>query len=111
MNDQPQWRSMTFAGKIYGIYRLPGASQWRYLKEKGARKAFPTERDAITAARDKALSILFPQMTSSLPLDDKKVAESLGVEQWLKSRREDVKKAQTLRRPGRRAVVVVRGRA
>jgi glutathione S-transferase len=88
---QPEWKAFVFKGVIYGIYRLPGAAVWRYLKEKGKKRVFPNEQAARNAARERALAILFPALTGTMPLNEKKVAESLGVEEWLKSKREDLK--------------------
>lgn len=108
---QPEWQALTFGHKIYAIFRLPGASQWRYLKNKdGSKRTFITEREARAAAKSKAMDILFPKTTGTIDLDDRKVAETLGVEQWLQSKRADIKAAKTLHKPGRRQVVVVRGK-
>lgn len=110
-NAQPRWDAITVSGKIHGIYRLPGANQWRYLKEKGEKREFATEREARDAARDRALAILFPVIHSTAAPTEKALAETLGVEQWLQSRREDRKRAATEYRPGKRPLVVMRGRA
>lgn len=110
-SDQPEWRALKFGSRIFGIYKLPGMSQWRYLKEKGGeKKLFPTQTAARDAARERALSILFPKMTSSLPVTEKGVADKLGVEAWLKTKREDLKKAQTIRKAGRRSYTVIKGK-
>lgn len=101
---------MVFGSQIFGIYKLPGAANWRYLREKGERRAFSTEREAREAARDRALSILFPPIHSSKDPDEKKVAETLGVEDWLQTKRQDIKDARKLHRSGKRTVVVVKGR-
>lgn len=109
---QPEWKSFKFNGVIYAVYRLPGMAVWRYLKEKGQKRVFPNEQAARNAARDRALSILFPALTGTMPLNEKKVAESLGVEEWLQSKREDLKAAHTIRKPGTgKTTIVIKGRA
>lgn len=111
MADQPQWQSLTFKGEIFGIFKLPGASQWRYIKENGVRRVFPTEKAALEAARDTALRILFPAIHSTTEPSEKKVAEALGVEEWLRSKRQDIKNAKTVYRPGNRPFTAVTGKA
>lgn len=110
MTDQPQWSSLTFGHRIYAIYRLPAGSQWRYLKDaKGEKRTFLTTREAEKAARDRALELLFPPAHGVVT--EKEAAEALGVEEWLRSRREDKKAAYVERRAGKRPLVVVQGRA
>lgn len=106
----PEWQAMEQGGLIYGIYRLPGAANWRYLREKGEKRTFPTQEAAASAAREKVLSILFPPMRGTIAPEDAKVAESLGVEQWLRTRRQDAKAAQTIYKPGKRPLYVVKGK-
>jgi hypothetical protein len=110
MTDQPQWQAITFNGKVHAIFKLPAASQWRYVKENGERKAFATEHEAREAARDVALRILFPTIHSTAVPSEKKIAEALGVEDWLKSKREDRKNAVTHHKAGRRPFTEMKGR-
>ena len=110
MSEQPRWQALTFGHKIYGIYCLPGASQWRYLKDKvGEKRTFVTTREAEKAARDRALEILFPAAHG--PITEKTASDALGVEEWLRVRREDKKAAYVEHKAGRRPLVVERGRA
>lgn len=110
MTDQPQWQSLEFGHKIYGIYKLPGMSQWRYLRDKtGEKRTFITAREAEKAARDRALEILFPAVRGVVT--EKEAAEALGVEEWLRSRRADVKSASIVREAGRKPYKVMTGRA
>lgn len=107
----PEWQALTFGHKIYAIYRLPGMPNWRYLKDaKGEKRTYITEREARAAAEARAKELLFPKLTGTMPMDDKKVAETLGVEEWLQSKRQDIKAAKTIRKAGRRPLVVVQGK-
>lgn len=110
MTDQPQWSALEFRHKIYGIFRLPGASQWRYLRDKtGEKRTFVTKGEAERAARDRAMEILFPVMRGVVT--EKTAADALGVEEWLRSKRADAKAAYTERKAGRKPFQVVTGRA
>jgi hypothetical protein len=110
LTEHPQWQALQKGGRIFGIFRLPGASQWRYVRENGERRVFSTEHEASEAARRVALDILFPRIVSTIDKADRTVAEALGVEEWLRSRRQDVKRAQTIYRPGKRPYVMQRGK-
>lgn len=110
-SEQPQWQALTFCGKIYAIYKLPGMSQWRYLRKGDEKLTFATESAARDAARDRALAILFPKMHSTATPTEKSVSDALGVEQWLKVKRADARKAETIHRAGKRQLKVMRGRA
>lgn len=112
------WRAKQF-GIGYSAEYLPcGQASWRILRErkadgKVAPRSFPTVRDAIRAAKDAYLRSVEPEIRASLPFDPERVKSKLeaDAEQWLKSKREDVKAAHTLRKPGRKQVIVMRGRA
>lgn len=109
-DQQPQWQAMSFGHKIYGIFRLPGASQWRYLKDaKGEKRTFITAREAEKAARDRAMDILFP-VTRGV-VTEKTAADALGVEDWLRIKRADRKAAYTDHKAGRKPFQVLTGRA
>lgn len=110
MTDHPRWEAHIEGNRIFGVYLLPGASQWRYVREGGKAKAFPSEKAAQDAARQAALDRLFPRIVSTIDKADRKAAEALGVEEWLRSRRQDVKSARTVHRPGKPPFVMQRGK-
>lgn len=109
MSSTPQWQALKFASQIFAIYRLPGGT-WRYLRDKGSRRTFATEREAEVAARDRALSILFPQPKKAEPTEAK-VAAALGRDEWLQQKRADQKAARKLVRKGGKVTIVMHGRA
>lgn len=107
------WRTRQF-GTGYSAEWLPsGQRSWRILKKNGKVHVFPNARDALRAAKAKFLSSLEPEIRATLPVDPDRVAEKLKAEaeSWLKSTREDRQAAETIRRAGRKQVVVMRGRA
>jgi hypothetical protein len=111
MTDRhPSWQAITFNGQILAAYKLPGGS-WRYLRKDGEKQTFPSAAAAEKAARERALNILFPAMRSTVAPTDAEVADKLGLSDWLRSKREDVKKQQTMHRAGKRQVIVLSGRA
>lgn len=109
--NEPFWGALKFNGQIFAIYRLPGTSQSRYLRRGGKRLVFATEAEARAAAKKRCHELLYPPIVSTnKPPDEQKLAEKLGVENWLKVKREDAKKARQIVRKGKRTVVV-NGRA
>lgn len=112
MTDRhPEWSSMAYRGQYLGLFKLP-LGDWRYLRGKGGEKrTFPTAQAAEKAAKERAFDILFPETRSTVAPTDAEVAEKLGVSEWLRSKRADIKKQTTMHRPGKRQVIVMNGRA
>ena len=108
---EPECRAMVFGTKIFATYRThPGATE-RWLKNPdGTKREFPSEREAILAARKRASEVCGPSTVHAAEIDAKRVSEALGVEAWLKVKRADAAAARKITKPGRRQVVVVRGR-
>lgn len=107
------WRTRSF-GSGYSAEWLPtGQRSWRILKKSGDVRIFPTAREALRAAKDKFMASLEPEIRATLPVDPGRIAEKLKAEaeSWLKSSRDDRHAAETIRRPGRKQVIVMRGRA
>ncbi len=107
------WRARQF-GVGYSAEWLPtGQYSWRILREAGKVNIFPSAREALRAAKERFLKSLEPEIRATLPADPDRMADKLKAEaeSWLKSSREDKQAATTLRKPGRRHVIVMRGRA
>lgn len=107
------WRAKHF-GIGYSAEWLPcGQHTFRILREAGKVKVFPSASEALKAAKDRFLKSLEPEIRATLPADPSRMADKLKAEaeSWLKSSRQDVQAATALRKPGRKQVVVMRGRA
>lgn len=107
------WRTRQF-GTGYSAEWLPtGQANWRILRKEGQVRIFRTAREALKAAKDRFLRSLEPEIRATLPTDPDRIAEKLKAEaeSWLKSSRQDKQSATTLRKPGRKQVIVMRGRA
>ena len=89
-----------------------GQCSWRILREAGKVKVFRSARDALKAAKERFLKSLEPEIRATLPADPDRMAEKMKAEAeaWLKSSRQDVKKAETHYRPGKRPFKSMRGR-
>lgn len=107
------WRSRHFGAGYSGEWLPCGQSTWRIIKEHGKVKIFPSGRAAREAAKDKFLASLEPEIRSTLPADPDRMSRKLSAEaeQWLKSSRKDRQNATTIRKPGRKVVIVMKGRA
>jgi len=107
------WRAPQFSYGYSGEFLPPGQRTWRMVKEKGAPKIFATRREAWEAAKDAWFRIAEPEIRATMPVDPSRIANKLGseAESWLKSKREDRRATTEVRRPGKRVVVVMRGRA
>lgn len=107
------WRAKQF-GTGYSAEWLPiGMHTWRILREAGKVKVFRSARDALKAAKERFLKSLEPEIRATLPADPDRMAEKMKAEAeaWLKSSRQDKQSATTIRKPGRKQVIVMRGRA
>lgn len=107
------WRAKHFDAGYSGEYLPPSQHSWRILREKGKVRVFPTAAAAREAAKRRYLSIFDPLNFAERPDDPDKVAAKLAAEaeSFLKSKREDVRRAETVRKAGRKPFVMVRGRA
>jgi hypothetical protein len=108
------WRTRQF-GVGYSAEWLPvGQHTWRFLRTAEKKvKVFRTAREALKAAKERFLRSLEPEIRATIPVDPDRMAEKLKAEaeSWLKSSRQDKQAATTLRKPGRKQVIVMRGRA
>lgn len=107
------WRARQF-GVGYSAEWLPtGQHSWRILREAGKVKTFPSAREALKAAKERFLKSLEPEIRATLPVDPDRMADKLKAEaeSWLKSNRQDVKKAEIHYRPGKKPFKSMRGRA
>ncbi|MCO5144571.1 MAG: hypothetical protein M9895_00180 [Aquamicrobium sp.] len=106
------WRAKHF-GVGYSAEWLPcGQRTFRILRESGKVKVFPTAREALKAAKERFLKSLEPEIRATLAADPDRMAEKMQAEAeaWLKSSRQDKQDATTIRKPGRKHVIVMRGR-
>lgn len=110
---EPECRAFEFGHKIYATYRThPGAREKWLRNPDGSKRTFVTKREAIQAARQRVRELGHGGSSVTAGTDDeKKVAEALGVEKWLKSKREDIQAAKRIHRAGKKTIVVMRGRA
>ena len=107
------WRAKHF-GIGYSAEWLPcGQHTFRILRENGKVKVFLTAREALKAAKERFLKSLEPEIRATLPADPDRMAEKMKAEAeaWLKSSRQDKQSATSIRKAGRRQVIVMRGRA
>lgn len=107
------WRAKQF-GSGYSAEWLPtGQATWRILRKGGEVHVFRTAREALRAAKERFLRYLEPEIRATLPADPDRMTQKLKAEaeSWLKSSRQDKQAATTIRKPGRRQVIVMRGRA
>lgn len=107
------WRARHFGAGYSAEYLPCGESRWRIIKAKGEVQIFPTASAARAAAKEAWFRRLEPTIRATIPPDPDKLAAKLAdeAENWLRSKREDVKAAHTIHRPGKRALVVMRGKA
>lgn len=112
MTDLP-WRGKQFSGGYSAEYRPVGQHSFRFVKERGKPKVFPTVSEAIRAAQDAFLATLDGQTRATLPFDASRAEKRLSAEaeDWLRSSRQDVKAAHVNRQPGRKPFQEIRGRA
>ena len=107
------WRAAQF-GIGYSAEWLPaGQRSWRIVKSGGKPIVFPTRSEALGAAENAYLQRIEGNIRATLPVDPERLQAKLTaeVESWLRTSREDRKKAETIYRPGKRRVLVIPGRA
>ena len=112
------WRAKQFSFGYAAEWLPPGQTVWRIVKEPGPDgkkrpRVLPTIREALQVATDTYLRSVEPEIRATLPFDPQRAKSRLeeDAEQWLRSKREDVKAAHVLRKPGRKQVIVMKGRA
>ncbi|MFC3208120.1 hypothetical protein [Aquamicrobium soli] len=110
--DKP-WRVRHFKTGFSAEYLRCGMGHWRFVLDGKQPKLFVDRREARCAAEDAYLASLDASVRSSLPVSEDKIARNLEMarEQFLKSKREDVKRTETIHRPGRKKLIVMTGRA
>ncbi|MGE0290376.1 MAG: hypothetical protein AB7I42_25015 [Bradyrhizobium sp.] len=107
------WRAKQFDKGYSAEFLPPGQRTWRMVKSGGEPIVFGSFSEAHGAAKNAFLQRLEPTIRATLPVDPDRIAAKLAdeAENWLKSKREDVKASSTLYRPGRKHVIVMAGRA
>jgi hypothetical protein len=120
MNGFP-WRARHFDGGYSAEYLPDGGSVWRIVKHAvdGRRrvKVFPSVRQAEIAAQRAYLDDGRGKITSTVEIPDDikeaRMAEKFAAEaeSWLKSSRQDKQAATAIHKPGRKQVIVMRGRS
>lgn len=107
-----RWRARHYGIGYSAEYLPPGQTNWRILRANKQVMVFPTAREAREAAKARYLEMHEPPIRSTTGkpdnLEDKLKAEA---EQWLRSSREDRKKAHEIIGKNRRRILVMRGRA
>lgn len=115
MNDP--WKSTHFNNGYAGEFLPAGERNWRYVKSGGEVIVFRTRNEAGQAAKQAYLARYEPRIRATLDrspeeelarLEDKLAAET---ESWLRTSREDRRKAETQYRPGKKPLLVLPGRA
>ncbi len=110
MTDLP-WRGKQFLGGYSAEYQPVGQRSFRIIKEAGKVKVFPTSRDALRAAQDAFLATVSGSVRSSLPFDADRASRNLQAEAEDFLRIKRGAKSETIRKPGKRAVLVIQGSA
>jgi hypothetical protein len=107
------WRSGHFKNGYVGEFLPCGQRTWRMVKSGGEPNIFPSRAEAISAAENAYIARLEPTIRATQPVNPERVEAKLAdeAENWLRSMREDVQKQTEMHRPGKRAVVVLAGRA
>jgi len=115
MNDP--WRAKHF-GSGYSAEFLPvGQHSWRIVKSGGVPIEFPSQSQALEAAKNAYLQRLEPPIRTTVQVDPDVAASKLEdklraeAESWLKSDRSDVQARETMYRAGKRPLVVMQGKA
>ncbi|MGB3898168.1 MAG: hypothetical protein WA973_06405 [Mesorhizobium sp.] len=114
--DKP-WRAKQFMGGYSAEWLPPGQSIWRIVKSGGEAIVFPSRSAALDAAQNTYLQRLNPTIRATVQIDPEKAEARMeakmlaDAESWLKSKREDVKRTETIHRPGRKKLIVMTGRA
>ena len=108
MTEEP-WRAGQFRNGYTAEFIPPGQRTFRMLKEDGRPKVFASRREAKQAALDAYLNHPDSIRATTPP---KKVGSTLQAEaeQFMRSRREDIKKQTTHHRAGKRPLIVLSGK-
>lgn len=108
------WRTRNFGAGYTAEWLPTGQHTWRILRNSEKKvRVFPTAREALKAAKARFFRSLEPEIRATLPVDADRLAAKLQAEaeSFLKSSREDVRKAEMHYRPGKKPYKAVRGRA
>lgn len=111
------WRGRRFGNGYTAEFLPSGEKNWRFVREIGAPKVFPTRASAAEAAKQAFLARYEPPIRATIERSETEESERMAsklaseAERWLKSDRQDVKAAQTHYRAGKRAFVAMQGRA
>lgn len=111
------WRAKQFRGGYSAEFLPLGQRTWRIVKSGGDPIIFPSRSGALDAAENAYLARLNPTIRATIQIDPEKAEARMeakmlaDAESWLKSKREDVKRAETVYRPGRKKLIVMSGRS
>lgn len=105
------WRGKHFGVGYSAEYLPTGQRSWRIVKEHGKPKVFPTVSQAIRAAQDAFLATVSGSVRSTLPFDADRASRNLQAEAEDFLRIKRGAKSETIRKPGKRAVLVIQGSA
>jgi hypothetical protein len=107
------FRASQFKGGYVAEFLPLGQRTWRMVKSGGEPIIFVTSRAARDAAENAYLARLEPTIRSTIPVSPDRLEAKLmdEAENWLQSKRADVKAQTTLHRPGRKKVIVMTGKA
>lgn len=112
MSTIKPWRAKQFATGYSAEYLPAGQRSWRIVKSAGNVVVFRSMREAIAGAENAYLRLLEPTIRATLPVNPDRLSAKLSdeAENWLRSKREDVQKRETLHRPGKKPLIVLPGR-
>lgn len=107
------YRASQFRGGYVAEFLPPGQRTWRMLKADGEPKLFPSWKAARDAAYSAFMLRLEPNIRSTMPVDPERLKSNLEAqaEDWLRSKREDVRRSEIIRVPGKRPLLKVPGKA
>lgn len=107
------WRAKQFDGGYSAEFLPCGERSWRIVKAGGKVVIFARRQQALTAAKNAYLARLEPNIRATLPIDPDRLSAKLSdeAENWLKSKRGDVKNQTAMHKAGRRPVIKLVGKA
>jgi hypothetical protein len=107
------WRAQQFGRGYSAEWLPPGQRSWRIVKSGGSPIVFATRSEALGAAENAYVQRVEGHVRATLPVDPERLEAKLNAEaeSWLRTSREDRKKAETQYRPGRKPLFCLPGRA
>lgn len=111
------WRGRQFGAGYTAEFLPSGEKTWRFVRENGAPKVFPTRAMAAEAAKQAFLARYEPPIRATIERSESEESERMAsklageADAFLRSSRQDVKAAQTHYRAGKRAFVAMQGKA